>query len=55
MGQNNEVMAVGGIPISPEPGVIRLPATTRFVGSKEECVTVICDTEAPTAGQNGPR
>ena len=40
--------------ISPEPGVIQLLATAHFFGSKKERVTVICDTEAPTADQNGP-
>ena len=39
----------------PEPRVIQLPATTHFFGSKKECVTVICDEEAPTADQDGPR
>jgi hypothetical protein len=40
--------------ISPEPGAIQLPATTHFFGPSKERVTVICDTEAATADQNGP-
>jgi hypothetical protein len=39
---------------SPEPGAIQLPATAHFFGSKGDRVTVICDTEAPTADQDAP-
>jgi hypothetical protein len=37
--------------ISPEPGAIQLPATAHLLASNSEWVTVICDTEAPTADQ----
>jgi hypothetical protein len=40
--------------LSPEPDVIQLLATAHFFGSKKERVTVICDTEAPTADQDAP-
>jgi hypothetical protein len=38
----------------PGPRVIQLPATIHFLGSKGGCVTVICDTGAATADQDGP-
>jgi hypothetical protein len=38
----------------PGPRVMQLLAMIHFFGSKRERVTVICDTEAATADQNGP-
>jgi hypothetical protein len=38
----------------PEPPMSQLPATAHFFGSKGDRVTIICDTEALTADQNGP-